>query len=241
MFLKVQGPRTWRAAQAHWRGKSETPRGVGAPSSLIPALNSLPPSCWWSEVKVKGCGWNKVSSLSFTVATWLPGLWPLVPQEQAGVAQSRSQITKHCQASGVIVPTALAPGGPARHGEQEKKENPSVSRTPSFLSSPETLKTLGWKLSWGSLKFKSQSLGRWAWTYRASPGTEGSSGPWGTPTFISLTRFLIPKAGSKGAAHPHHLTPQPAQHIAEGYAKAAKSHPFIPPKAFWMPSPQPLF
>lgn len=61
---------------------------------------------------------------------------------------------------------------------QGKNENPSVSRTPFFLSSPETLKTLGWKLSWGSLKFKARAWGAGcggtepAWVLRAllAPG-----------------------------------------------------------------------
>lgn len=67
-------------------------------SSLTPGLKSFPPTCCWHMLirqvgtKVKGQGWNKVSILSIMVATWLPGLWPLAPQEPAGVAQPRSQI-----------------------------------------------------------------------------------------------------------------------------------------------------
>lgn len=37
---------------------------------------------------------------------------------------------------------------------QGKKANPACLQDSPFLSSPESLKTLGWKLSWGSLKFK---------------------------------------------------------------------------------------
>lgn len=164
----------------------------------------------------------------------MPGLWPLVPQEQAGVAQPRSQFTEDCQASGVMGPTVLDLGGPTRHGDAGEERKP-ICLQDSLLSSPETLKTLGWNLSWGLLKFKSQRLGRWAWTYRASLRTEGSSGPRGTltrgthlyPTHIHKVPH-IPKAGIEGAAHPHHLTPQPAQqslHIAKGYAKTTMSHP----------------
>lgn len=117
---------------------------------------------------------------------------------------------------------------------QRKKENPSVSRTPSFLSSPETLKTLGWKLSWGSLKFKSQSLGSRVWRHRASLGTKGSSGPRGTLTGGTYPHSAQthkvphpPRQASKGL-HIHSLTPQPAQyslHIAKGYAITTMSRP----------------
>lgn len=117
---------------------------------------------------------------------------------------------------------------------QRKKENPSVSRTPSFLSSPETLKTLGWKLSWGSLKFKSQSLGSRVWRHRASLGTKGSSGPretltGGTYPHSAQTHKVPhpPRQASKGL-HIHSLTPQTAQcslHIAKGYAITTMSHP----------------
>lgn len=100
-----------------------------------------------------------------------------VPQKQPGAVQPRTQIPTACQASGVMKHTALAPGSPARRADAGEERKPSCLQDSSFLSSPETLKTLGWKLSWGSLKFKSQSLGSWVWR------TESQSVGWGI--FIS--------------------------------------------------------
>lgn len=94
---------------------------------------------------------------------------------------------------------------------QAKKGNPSVSRTASFLSSPETLKTLGWKLSWGSLKFQSQSLGSWSRRHRARLGAEGSASLSMDPDGRHPPHpngFSAP-----GTAHPRRPTPLPAPEL----------------------------
>lgn len=106
----------------------------------------------------------------------------------------------------VVQPGLEAPG---------KKENPAVSRTRSFLSSPETLNTLGWKLSRGSLKFKSWSLGNWVWGALSQPRSGGSP----TPSRDTAWR------------HTTHCQDRPTRCVPPSSTLAPQSHslPFVTP------------
>lgn len=102
----------------------------------------LPVARGSSSAQVRGLGCDWVLSPSMLLTTWCPGLW-----EDSREGQCRSQTCTESQVSRVMVPRALAPGGPARHRGTREERGPICLQDCSFLSSPETLNTLGWKLS----------------------------------------------------------------------------------------------